>query len=70
MDPADSMAELKLSKEKAEEVQKIRANLPTFSQGNLLEDELAKMPTQKPFRAFVYNMAYSATEDDVAEYVF
>ncbi|TPP60718.1 Eukaryotic translation initiation factor 4H [Fasciola gigantica] len=68
VDPADSMAELKLSKEKAEEVQKIRANLPTFSQGSLLEDELAKLPTEKPFRAFVYNMAYSATEDDIAEF--
>ncbi|VDP89771.1 unnamed protein product [Echinostoma caproni] len=62
------MAELKLTKEKAEEVQKIRANLPTFSQGNLLEDELAKLPTEKPFRAFVHNMAYSATEADVAEF--
>ncbi|KER22271.1 hypothetical protein T265_09598 [Opisthorchis viverrini] len=60
------MAELNLSKERAEELQKIRATLPSFSQPNSLEKELAKLPTEKPFRAFVHNMVFSATESDVA----
>lgn len=68
VDPADNMAELNLTKEKAEELQKIRAKLPSFSHGSSLENELAKLPTVKPFRAFVHNMAFSATEDDIAKF--
>ncbi|CAH8863855.1 unnamed protein product [Trichobilharzia szidati] len=68
MDPTDNLAELNLTKEKAEELQKIRAKLPTFTSTSSVESELAKLPTEKPFRAFVYNVSYSATEQDVADF--
>ncbi|CAH8585767.1 unnamed protein product [Heterobilharzia americana] len=68
MDPTDNLAELNLSKEKAEELQKIRARLPTFTATSSVESELAKLPTEKPFRAFVYNVSYTATEQDVADF--
>ncbi|VDQ11456.1 unnamed protein product [Trichobilharzia regenti] len=56
MDPTDNLAELNLTKEKAEELQKIRAKLPTFTSTSSVESELAKLPTEKPFRAFVTNI--------------
>ncbi|RTG83771.1 uncharacterized protein DC041_0002050 [Schistosoma bovis] len=65
MDPTDNLAELNLSSEKAEELQKIRAKLPTFTSTSSVESELAKLPMEKPFRAFVYNVSYSATEQNV-----
>nr|CAH8863724.1 unnamed protein product [Trichobilharzia regenti] len=68
MDPTDNLAELNLTKEKAEELQKIRAKLPTFTSTSSVESELAKLPTEKPFRAFVYNVSYTATEQDVADF--
>ncbi|CAL8103776.1 unnamed protein product [Calicophoron daubneyi] len=68
VDPTDNMAELNISKEKAEELQKIRAKLPTFSQPSMIETEMAKLPNTKPFRAFVHNVAFSATETDVRNF--
>ncbi|VDO90537.1 unnamed protein product [Schistosoma mattheei] len=68
MDPTDNLAELNLSSEKAEELQKIRAKLPTFTSTSSVESELAKLPMEKPFRAFVYNVSYSATEQNVADF--
>lgn len=68
VDPTDNLAELNLSKEKAEELQKIRAQLPAFTQVYSLDAELAKLPRDKPFRAFVHNMAFSATESDISKF--
>ncbi|KAK4468753.1 hypothetical protein MN116_007927 [Schistosoma mekongi] len=68
MDPTDNLAELNLSSEKAEELQKIRAKLPTFTSTSSVESELAKLPMDKPFRAFVYNVSYLATEIDVEQF--
>nr|CAX70177.1 Eukaryotic translation initiation factor 4H [Schistosoma japonicum] len=68
MDPTDNLAELNLSSEKAEELQKIRAKLPTFTSTSSVESELAKLPMDKPFRAFVYNVSYLATGADVEQF--
>ncbi|CAH8287300.1 unnamed protein product [Schistosoma turkestanicum] len=68
MDPTDHLAELNITSEKAEELQKIRATLPTFTSTSSVESELAKLPTEGPFRAFVYNVSFAAKKDEVIEF--
>lgn len=64
---AEQFSDLNLTKEKVDELQRIKAQLPSAPQAVRLEDEVARIPEHGPFRLVLVNVSFSATKVQIEE---